>query len=258
MAQSVAVSARRSTLVLAVLLAVSAAAWGVFVWQARAGQPAAMAKGLTMGMNPARFLALWTVMMAAMMLPGLAPAALAFARGAGERRSNSWPGRSTWLFVGAYLGVWAVTGLFVYLAAVMADGLADRSAWLMAHGAQLGGVSILLAGAYQLSAPKRTCLARCRSAGVSALDSRCNEWRGAMRTGLAYGLACLGSSGILCVLLLLPLGMMNLGAMLLLTLIISAEKAMPLGMAASRVTAAALIACGVLALFVPAALPTVL
>lgn len=257
MAQSVAVSARRSTLVLAVLLAVSAAAWGVFVWQARAGQPAAMAMGLTMGMNPARFLALWTVMMAAMMLPGVAPMALAFADVSAGRRSGALPALATWLFVGGYLGVWAAAGLLTYLAALAADGLADRSVWLMAHAAQLGGVCLILAGVYQLSTLKRVCLAQCRAPHASVLESWRDGYGGATRMGLQHGCVCLGSSGVL-FLLLLPLGMMNLGAMLLLTLLVFAEKALPLGMAMSRVTAAGLVVFGLLVLFVPAALLTTL
>jgi predicted metal-binding membrane protein len=53
------------------------------------------------------FIALWVPMMAAMMLPGAAPAVLRRARATGRVPA-------VLLFVGSYLAVWAVVGVVVY------------------------------------------------------------------------------------------------------------------------------------------------
>jgi predicted metal-binding membrane protein len=59
------------------------------------------------------FLAVWTVMMGAMMLPSAAPMILTFAAAQARRHRNvSVP---TWMFVAAYIFVWAYAGLVVYV-----------------------------------------------------------------------------------------------------------------------------------------------
>ena len=72
--------------------------------------------------------------------------------------------------------------------------------------------------------------------------------------GLEYGLACMGSSWLL-FLLLFPLGLMNLVAMGLLTGLILAEKCFPSGMRIAQAAALVLALYGVLVIVVPDALP---
>jgi len=60
----------------------------------------------TMGLGPAAFVAVWTLMMAAMMLPSVAPTASLYARTIQGRRAARMAG----LVVG-YLAVWAAAGL---------------------------------------------------------------------------------------------------------------------------------------------------
>jgi predicted metal-binding membrane protein len=73
--------------------------------------------------------------------------------------------------------------------------------------------------------------------------------------GLEHGLYCLGCCWLLFV-ILFPLGMMNVAAMALITLLIFAEKSLPLGRQVSLAAAALLIAYGLVVVVVPAALPT--
>src|SRR5207245_8927879 len=54
------------------------------------------------------FVALWVSMMAAMMLPGAAPAAIRRARASSRLRAVP-------LFVGSYLAVWTLVGVAVYV-----------------------------------------------------------------------------------------------------------------------------------------------
>src|SRR6266481_1274003 len=77
-----------------------------------------MGMGLTMGMGATLFLAIWVVMMIAMMFPTTAPMNLVFARVQRERHSSRRPWVSPWIFVGAYLLIWTLFGLLAYLGAL--------------------------------------------------------------------------------------------------------------------------------------------
>jgi predicted metal-binding membrane protein len=62
---------RERTLILTVLLILTAASWAILIWQSRTANT--MGMGLTMGMAAALFLAIWVVMMIAMMFPAATP-----------------------------------------------------------------------------------------------------------------------------------------------------------------------------------------
>ena len=91
---------RAHPLFLALLLILAAASWVMLIWQSRMMK--SMGMGLTMGMGATVFLAIWVVMMIAMMFPTTAPMNLVFARVQRERHSGRRPSVSTWIFVGAY------------------------------------------------------------------------------------------------------------------------------------------------------------
>jgi predicted metal-binding membrane protein len=61
---------------------------------------------------------MWVVMMVAMMLPAAAPMILLFHRLQVGRRRRSEAFVTTWVFVFAYLAVWALTGVLAWLAAL--------------------------------------------------------------------------------------------------------------------------------------------
>ena len=91
---------------------------------------------------------------------------------------------------------------------------------------------------------------------VSGVDT---SWRngvtGALRMGLLHGAYCLGCCWLLFV-VLFPLGIMNIAAMAVITLVIFAEKVLPWGRPVARATAAALVTYGAVVLVAPHALPT--
>ncbi len=245
---------RERNLILGSLAALAAGAWALLAWQS------ATADGdmsLTMGMDAPLFIALWIVMMVAIMFPTAAPMILMFARVHSQRRDRGQSFVPTWVFVGAYLLLWSATGLLAYGLAVAGDELADRWMWLMDNAARIGGVVLILAGLYQLSPLKRSCLSKCRT----PLDFILNSWRtgylGSFRMGLEHGAYCFGCCWLLFA-ILFPLGMMNIAVLGLITLLIFAEKSTPLGREVAQLAAAALITYGGLVFFVPDALPTML
>ena len=244
---------RERHLILATLLVLSAAAWAVVVWQWSTSDGSDM--GLTMGMAAPLFLALWVAMMVAMMFPTAAPMILMFAR---IQKGKDARGQATvpvWTFVGAYLVVWTVFGALAYAGAAGAERLADRSTWLMDAAPRIGGGVLVAAGLYQLSPLKDVCLSKCRTPMQFVLTSWRDGYAGAWRMGIQHGVYCLGCCWMLFV-ILFPLGIMNVAAMALITLLIFAEKSSPLSRAAVMLAAAGLIAYGAFILFVPDALPT--
>lgn len=241
-------------LIAASLFGLAGAAWAVLLWQA--GMPQGQAMGLTMAMSPALFLAAWVVMMVAMMFPAAAPMVLMFARvhAADGRRGR--PVAATSVFVSAYLLVWTVFGAAVYVVAVGIEALSNPSTWPWAGAARIAGGVLILAGLYQRSALKQTCLSRCRT----PLDFIMRSWReghwGAFRMGWEHGLYCLGCCWLLFV-LLLALGIMNVAAMAVITLLIVAEKSLPAGDRIGRMASLLMMAYGLTAILAPGALPMI-
>ncbi len=278
---------RERNLILASLIILTVVSWAILLWQqsvltmGASGNPSTgtggptdtsgsmgagmaqsgvatpaqtMAAGLTMGMSSLLFMAMWIVMMVAMMFPTAAPMILVFARVSATKRQREQSFVPTWVFVGGYLVIWTFFGILAYGAALGVEALARRSGWPASDVARAGGVLLMLAGLYQLSPLKRSCLSKCRS----PLEFIMNSWRegyeGAFRMGLAHGLYCLGCCWLLFV-ILFPIGIMNVAAMALITLLIFAEKSLPLGKQIGRAAEVALVAYGVLALFAPDVLP---
>jgi predicted metal-binding membrane protein len=189
------------------------------------------------------FVAVWTVMMAAMMLPAAAPMILTFASAQARRdRAVAVP---TWIFVAGYLLVWAAAGAAVYMLVQLASdtldyfGQVDRAAW----GPLVLGATLVAAGLYQFTPLKRVCLNHCRS----PLAFVALHWRdgpgGAVRMGISHGAYCLGCCWALFAILVVA-GVMSLAWMLVLTLVVFAEKVIPHGPRVSAGIGFALIALG--------------
>lgn len=244
---------RERNLILALLLALAAASWGILIWQSVAGGDGMM--DMTTGMNAPFFLALWVVMMVAMMFPTAAPMILTFAMIHESRRQRGQSFVPTWLFVGAYLLVWSLAGGAAFAIAAWSQLLGQSVPWLAENGARIGGGLLVLAGLYQLSPLKNVCLTTCRSPLAFLMSSWREGYLRAIGMGIKHGAYCLGCCWLL-FLILLPLGMMNVAAMAVIALLIFAEKSLPMGKRAACVGAVALVAYGALVLWMPQLLPT--
>ena len=245
--------ARERNLILGLLLILAGGAWGILIQQ-QSTMSDAQGMGPTMGMGALLFVAIWVVMMVAMMFPTAAPMILVFARVHADRRQQGKPFVPTWVFVGAYLLTWTLFGVLAYFAALGAEKLAGRSAWLTENVALLGGGVLIAAGLYQLSPLKHVCLSKCRSPLQFVLHHWRSGYGGAFRMGIEHGAYCLGCCWLLFV-ILFPLGIMNLVAMALVTALIFAEKSLSLGRRISWLAAGVLVVYGALVIFVPEALP---
>jgi predicted metal-binding membrane protein len=236
--------------VAAMLLAAALAAWIVTVDRMR-GMDAG--PGTDLG-GLGWYLGVWVTMTAAMMLPAAAPMILVFARFGRERARRGKTYVATWIFVSGYLAAWTAYGLAaygLYRALVALDP--GFLAW-DAQGALVAGGAVALAGLYQLTPLKATCLRHCRS----PLHFVFQGWRegrlGALRMGAEHGAYCVGCCWAL-MLILFALGAMSIVWMAVVAAVVLAEKALPAGARLTRPLAVAFVALGIWVMAAPSTVP---
>jgi predicted metal-binding membrane protein len=240
-----------AAITLVLLIAAAALSWAWLIWYPGGAR---MDMTATMGLSILPFLAIWVVMMVAMMAPTAAPMVLTF-QSLQSRRTGRGALLTTWLFVAGYLLLWALSGIAGYAVARGAE--AAETYWMIAPNmaARLGGGLLAGAGIYQMTPLKDVCLSACRTPVNFIMTS----WRpglvGAFRMGWLHGLYCFGCCWLLFV-ILFPLGMMNIIAMAAITLLILAEKVLPWGKCHAIGAGAVLILYGAVVVVHPAALPT--
>jgi predicted metal-binding membrane protein len=195
--------------------------------------------------------------MVAMMFPTAAPMILTFHKVQASKRQRGEAFVATWVFVAAYVLVWTLSGGAAYVGALGTEAAVTRAMLSPAAIARIGGAVLIVAGLYQLTPFKDLCLSKCRTPVSFIMTSWRDGVAGALRMGLLHGGYCLGCCWLLFV-VLFPLGIMNIAAMAVITLVVFAEKTLPWGRPVARATAAALVAYGVVVLAVPQVLPTFL
>jgi predicted metal-binding membrane protein len=158
-------------------------------------------------------------MMAAMMLPGAAPAVARHARMSGRVRAVP-------LFAGSYLAIWALAGVVAYAL--------DRP-----HGSLAAGAVVITAGAYELTPVKRHFRRRCREDAGS---------------GLRFGLCCVGSCiGLMA--MLVALDVMSLFWMSVVAVLAWAQKLLPAKAAIDVPLALAIVGFGLVIVIAPSLIP---
>lgn len=266
----IAPSRQTKTTVWLALILLAAIAWTVIILQVQAmPQPepgmAAMPAGLempdmamqrgmaTMATEPASllfFLPLWVSMMVAMMFPAVAPVVSLFATLSRRRREIGQPAAPAWIFLAGYLAVWSLFGLGAYLLSLVVPALGMMASGLRVDSPLTAGLVLIFAGLYQLSPLKQVCLHHCRSPLSVILHGWRDGNQGAFRMGFVHGAYCLGCCWGL-MLVLFAVGLMNLLWMIILTVVIFAEKVLPYGALVARLTALALILFGLITLATP-------
>lgn len=230
----------------AVLVALSVFGWALILWAL--DNMASPVVGMMMPLHPGwsfgEILAvclMWTVMMAAMMLPSAIPM-LTVHRHLQTERAPDAKGTAA-LFLGGYLLAWT---LFSLAASLLQWGFQQTgilSPMVKLQSGLVGGSILLLAGAYQLVPLKITCLTHCRSPG-SALQVHWRAGRiGALRMGLKEGICCIGCCWAMMLVLFVG-GVMSLTTIVALTLAVAIEKLAPGGPLIARIGGWAMIGWG--------------
>ncbi|WP_258382435.1 DUF2182 domain-containing protein [Streptomyces sp. NTH33] len=201
----------------------------------------------TMAGDLSAFMGVWTVMMAAMMLPATAPVASLYARTVPVHRTPRMIA-----FTAGYVLVWAAAGLPAYALAVGATHVTTTHP---TAGRAAAAAVFAVSGVYQLTALKDFCLTKCRS--PIGLLLRYASYRGPsrhLRAGAHHGVFCLGCCWSL-MLLLMAFGVMNLWAMVGLAAVVVAEKRLPRGRLVARVVGLTSLAFAVAVFWVPLLAP---
>lgn len=224
------------------IVVIAALAWVLTVAQAR---DMGVEPG-TMGMALPLFLLLWLAMMAAMMLPSVAPVAVTWARGIARQSSGTTRALRTAEFLGGYLLAWTAFGLLAYGGLALTGDLVDRDP---EAGKWIGAAAFALAGLYQLGPLKYVCLRHCRSPMAQLMHyAGYRPPLRDLRVGLHHGGYCLGCCWALMV-VLVPLGVMNVAAIAGIAVVIFLEKLWRRGALLARAAGVTFLVLAVLAPF---------
>ena len=188
---------------------------------------------------------MWFVMMIAMMTPSVAPLILIFAVVNRKRKEQQNPFVPTGYLFAGYFFIWAAFSL-----------LATSLQWLLQHislltpemritSKILGGSILIVAGIFQFTPLKKTCLNYCRT----PIDFIHRSWKegktGAISMGIENGIYCVGCCWTLMVLLFVS-GIMNLLWVALIAFFVLIEKVSANARWVSPVAGAALIIYGMI------------
>ncbi len=196
------------------------------------------------------FLAMWTSMMIAMMFPTIAPIVLLHRLVIRRRGGGVAP---SVVFVGGYLVVWVAIGVVPLVALLGFREVSDATTWVP----RVGGAVLAVAGAYQFTKWKATCLNACRSPlTFLATHDFGSGWRGTLRAGISHGAYCLGCCWALMTVLFV-VGLMNLAWMAAIAVVFLAEKNWKHAPQLPKVVGTALVAFGLAVVIHPAWLSSV-
>lgn len=239
----------------AALATVAAGAW-IYLWFLSGTMTMPSGSGMNHGMGSmgqvqpwtgGQFglrLAMWIVMMVAMMLPSAVPMTLVYAAVVRKAATMNQSVAPTSSFVAGYLAVWVLFSVVATFTQLLLDKLALLSASMVVASPWLGAGLLVIAGIYELTPMKHACLEQCR--GPAYFISR--HWHsgtlGALRMGSEMGAYCVGCCWLLMALLFVG-GVMNLIWIALIATFVLIEKIVPRGQYAGRAAGGAMILTGI-------------
>jgi predicted metal-binding membrane protein len=189
---------------------------------------------------------MWAVMMIGMMTPSVAPMILIYARVGRQAAQQGKPFAASGWFAGGYLLAWSGFAL----AATFAQWALERAALLtpmMGNANEIfAGFVLIAAGLYQWTPLKDACLGQCQSplTFIQRHGGFRGDAAGSLALGLRHGAYCVGCCWALMGLLFV-VGVMNVLWIATITILVIAEKVIPVGRVVSRIAGAVIIAGGI-------------
>jgi predicted metal-binding membrane protein len=142
------------------------------------------------------FLLVWQIMVAAMMLPASLPAM----RSVTDAIPRLGRLRAELAFLTGFLAIWVGFGLSAFLGDMVVHRVVDSTPWLASRPWLIEAGVLALAGGYQFLPRKQRELETCRHPRAHVRSAE-QTLGGAARFGLAHGIACVGASWALMLLM---------------------------------------------------------
>lgn len=197
------------------------------------------------------FLASWQIMTVAMMLPSSMPMLYMMIHAS---RQQTRPRQTIAAFLAGYAAIWTAFALFAFIADGLVHRLAGSWPWLHDHPWMVGAVTLAVAGGFQFSALKESCLKQCRTHLTCFVRYYRRGAGSAWLLGLRHGAFCLGCCWAL-MLIMFGIGVGALTIMGVLAGIMLIEKVLPGGQRLSPAIGVALMLLSVLWVIHPDGLP---
>ena len=199
--------------------------------------------GQTWVFTEASFIGMWVVMMAAMMLPSLAPVLWRYHQSV-WMIGETCRGRLTTLVGLGYFFVWTLFGFIIFPVGAVMTTIEMREAALARAVPVAAGLVVLIAGAFQFTKWKAHRLTGCREVvGRDYVQSAHPgaAWKVGLHFGFYCGLSCANLTAVL-----LVFGVMDLRAMAAITAAITAERLAPSGACVDRVIGFLVVGAGLI------------
>ena len=191
---------------------------------------------------------MWSSMMAAMMIPSAMPMILVFAAVYKKRQSQKKEFVPAWIFTSGYILVWVLFSAAAASLQVLFHNFAIISDGMKLVSHFVSGIVLIIAGTYQFTPLKNTCLKNCQSPLNFIMGGWRNGKKGAFTMGLKHGAYCLGCCWAL-MLLLFVAGIMNILWIALIAMFVFFEKILGKEKLVSYISGTALILFGIYMIF---------
>jgi predicted metal-binding membrane protein len=168
------------------------------------------------------YIAGWTLMTVAMMLPTSLPLVTLFHTITQKRSDHA---QLVILLITGYISIWMLFGIIAHVGDLGLLEVVKQNAWVRTNAWVLGVGLLLMAGLYQFTPLKYYCLDKCRS----PLSFITDHWQGnhekshAFWLGVHHGVFCIGCCWSLMLLMFL-VSVGNIGWMLALGAVMAVEK----------------------------------
>ena len=186
---------------------------------------------------------MWTIMMFAMMMPST----FVFLHVFGMMRSNmkfvKYPLLELYLISFTYILIWVIFSIFATLLQYYLHNMNMINMMGMLKYEIFAGIALICAGVFQFSSLKNACLEKCRNPLSFIMGRKINNLNDVVKLGLVHGIFCLGCCWAL-MLLLFVNGVMNLLWIVVLTIVVLAEKILPFEKLTSRFLGLVLVGWG--------------
>lgn len=166
--------------------------------------------------------AMWFLMSLAMMLPSAAPLVRTYCEIADTARAKGDPVVHPLVLVAGYLVVWLVASLGFAGLSLAVQAASDTAAFAPVQG-MAGAAALLIAGLYQFSGLKESCLKKCANPFATLFSRWSVKPSRIFRLGIDQGMWCFGCCWAL-MLVMFAVGLMNVFWMALIALFTLVEK----------------------------------